>query len=223
MAPAISLRSAVALLGQVPALAGVDLDVEAGSVVAVLGPNGAGKTSLLLVLAGLLELRDGSGTVLGHDLATDRRALRRDVALLAHQPFGYAELTPSENLAFGLRALRRSPAEAAAALERAGITGRLASQPMRALSAGQQRRVGIAWLLARRPALWLLDEPQASLDEPGRALCEELVKEAAHGGATVVLTTHDRARAAVGATSVIELAGGVVVSSVRGEALAHVA
>src|SRR5579863_5929912 len=98
MGPAVSLRSAVALLGQFPALAGVDLSVEEGTVVAVLGPNGAGKTTLLLVLAGLLELRSGSGVVLGHDLSTDRRAVRREVGLLGHRPTLYPELSAKENL-----------------------------------------------------------------------------------------------------------------------------
>jgi len=223
MAPAVTLRSAVALLGRFPALAGVDLDVEEGSVLAVLGPNGAGKTTLLHLLAGLLGLRSGTGHVLGCDLASQRRALRPQVGLLGHRPMLYPELSAAENLAFGLRAVRRPPGEAVAALERVGLAGALATVPSRSLSAGQQRRMGLAWLVARRPALWLLDEPAAGLDEEGRALCDALVEEAARGGATVVLTSHDPDGATRVADAVVRLAGGVVAAAWVGERVHRVA
>lgn len=223
MAPAVTVRSAVALLGSVPALAGVDLDVEPGTVAAVLGPNGAGKTSLLLLLAGLLELRSGSGTVLGCDLGSQRRVLRQRTALLGHQFMGYPELSARENLAFSLRAQRRSPAEADAALDRVGLTGRLSAVPARELSAGQQRRCGLAWVLARRPELWLLDEPYASLDDEGRTLVDEVVREAAAAGATVVLTSHDADRSALVADVVVEMAGGATTGAVPAKRVVRVA
>jgi heme ABC exporter ATP-binding subunit CcmA len=223
MAPAVTLRSAVALLGRFPALAGVDLDVEDGTVLAVLGPNGAGKTSLLHLLAGLLALRSGTGRVLGCDLATQRRALRPQVGLLGHRPTLYPELSAAENLAFGLRATRRHVEAGAEALERVGLAGTLAAVPARSLSAGQQRRMGLAWLVARRPALWLLDEPAAGLDEHGRALCDELVEEAARGGATVALSSHDPDAAARIADVVVTLEGGAVAAVHVGERANRVA
>ncbi len=223
MAPAISVRSAVALLGTVPALAGVDLEVEPGSVAAVLGPNGAGKTSLLLLLAGLLELRSGEGTVLGLDLGTQRRELRQRVGLLGHHLMGYPELSATENLTYALRAQRRDPAGATDALETVGLLGRLAAVPARELSAGQQRRMGLAWLLARRPELWLLDEPHASMDDDARDLVDRLVREVAAAGATVVLTSHDARRATQVADVVVRLAGGAVVEPRPGEQAVRVA
>ena len=223
MAPAVTLRSAVALLGRFPALAGVDLDVEEGTVLAVLGPNGAGKTSLLHLLAGLLPLRSGTGRVLGCDLATERRALRSRVGLLGHRPTLYPELSATENLDFGLRAMRRPTCEGTTALERVGLTGGLATVPARTLSAGQQRRMGLAWLVARRPALWLLDEPAAGLDVDGRALCDELVEEAARSGATVALSSHDPEAAARVADVIVDLAGGAVCATRRGERAHRVA
>ena len=216
MAPAVTLRAAVALLGQFPVLAGVDLDVDAGSVVGVLGPNGAGKTSLLLLLAGLLGLRSGTGVVLGVDVSGDRRALRQQAGLLGHAPALYPELSAEENLRFGLRALRRPLDEARPALERVGLTGRLATAPARTLSAGQVRRMGLAWLLARRPALWLLDEPHAGLDVEGRDLCDALIEQAAADGATVLLTSHDPERTAKVSNQLVRLAGGIVGSSSEG-------
>ena len=73
----VHLRSAVCMLGRFPALAGADLDVEAGEIVLLSGANGAGKTTLLRLCAGLLPLRSGQAEVLGVDLAVDRRAIRR--------------------------------------------------------------------------------------------------------------------------------------------------
>src|SRR5947199_4484334 len=89
MPAAIRLRSAVALLGRFPALAGVDLDVAAGEVVLLEGPNGAGKTTLLRTCAGLLPIASGIAEVLGNDLSSDRRGVRRRVGLLGHAGFLY--------------------------------------------------------------------------------------------------------------------------------------
>ena len=94
----VRLRSAVCLLGRFPALAGVDLDVAAGEIVLLSGANGAGKTTLLRLLAGLVPLYSGRPTVLGHDLAHDRRSARRDLALVGHETFCYDDLTVRENL-----------------------------------------------------------------------------------------------------------------------------
>src|SRR3954467_13621485 len=96
MAVAIRFRSAVALLGRFPALAGVDLDVAEGEVVLVQGPNGAGKTSLLRACAGLLAGVGGGGEVLGHDLRRDRRSVRPAIGLLGHTTFLYDDLTVAD-------------------------------------------------------------------------------------------------------------------------------
>ena len=89
----VRLRSAVCLLGRFPALAGVDLDVAEGEIVLLSGANGAGKTTLLRLLAGLVPLYSGEASVLGHDLADDRRSARRDLALMGHETFCYDDLT----------------------------------------------------------------------------------------------------------------------------------
>jgi heme ABC exporter ATP-binding subunit CcmA len=210
MASAIHLRSAVALTGRFPVLAGVDLDLDQGSVLVILGANGAGKTSLLRLLAGLLALQSGAGEVLGCDLSRHSRSVRRQVGLLGHDVGLYDELRPLENLTFALRAGRLDPALAAPALERTGITGRVAETPLGQLSAGQRRRVGLALLIARRPRLWLLDEPHASLDAPTRDLVGELVEEAARAGATVVATSHEPELSVPMADLVATMAGGMI-------------
>ena len=175
MAPVVQFRAAVALAGRFPALAGVDLSVETGEVVLVLGANGAGKTSLLRACAGLLPVTSGEARVLGVDLTADHTAVRRHVGLLGHAAPLYDELSAAENVRFAVRALGLPTATGEAALDRLGLVGRLRTTPAGRLSAGQRRRVALAALVARRPALWLLDEPHAGLDAPARALLGDLI------------------------------------------------
>jgi heme ABC exporter ATP-binding subunit CcmA len=210
MAPAISLRSAVALVAGFPVLSGVDLDLEVGQVLVLLGANGAGKTSLLRLLAGLLALRSGEASVLGCRLPDDAAMLRRQVGLAGHDPGFYEELDARENLEFALKAARLDPKAAAEALQRVGLTGRLATTSLSGLSEGQRRRVGLAWLSARRPALWLLDEPHAGLDRSNRHLVGELCEQAARGGACVVLSSHEPELVVPRADVVVTMGGGRV-------------
>jgi heme ABC exporter ATP-binding subunit CcmA len=185
MASAVHLQSAVALAGRFPALSGVDLSVETGEVVLVVGPNGAGKTSLLRTCAGLLAVSAGEVRVLGHDLRHDRMAVRTEVGLLGHAAPLYDELSAAENVRFAVRASGLAGARADPALERLGIVGRLRRTPVGRLSAGQRRRVALAVLVARRPRLWLLDEPHAGLDAAARELLAELLVVAMAGGTVV--------------------------------------
>ena len=210
MALAVRLRSVVALLGGFPALAGADLEVAEGEVVLLQGPNGAGKTSLLRVCAGLLAVVEGEADVLGHDLTRDRRAVRRHVGLLGHAGSVYDDLTVEENVHFTVRAAGGPVAAVAPTLARLGLHGRLRRLPVSRLSAGQRRRVAIAGIAARRPALWLLDEPHAGLDAAGRELLDTLVREEAASGATVVLASHDSERSAALAHRLVAVSGGYV-------------
>ena len=214
MEPVVQLREAVTLLGRFPALAGIDLDVAAGEVVLLRGPNGAGKTTLLRCCAGLLPLARGQGQVLGHDL-TDRRqarALRRRVGLLGHDSVLYAELTVADNVRFWGRAAGAQPADVDAAMDACGLSGRLAGLVVARLSAGQRRRTSLACLIARRPELWLLDEPHAGLDQEGRDLVDDLVHRARDAGATVVLASHELERAEAIADRTVTIAGGSTTS-----------
>jgi len=208
MAPVVQLRAAVALAGRFPALAGVDLSLNVGEVVVVVGANGAGKTSLLRACAGLLPVTSGEATVLGVDLTTDHTAVRRHVGLLGHAAPLYDELSAAENVRFAVRALGLPTA--AAALERLGLVGRLRTTPSGRLSAGQRRRVALAALLARRPALWLLDEPHAGLDTPSRSLLGDLITEAVSDGATVLLSSHEPHLSVPLADRVVAMGGGRV-------------
>jgi len=210
MALAVRLRSAVSLLGRFPALAGVDLDVAPGNVLLIQGPNGAGKTTLLRACAGLAAFTDGEAEVLGYDLRRDRRSGRRRLGLLGHSTFLYDDLTVADNLRFSARAGGADVASAGEAMARLGLDGRLRDVSAGKLSAGQRRRVAVAAVVARRPDLWLLDEPHAGLDAAGRDLFDGIVREAAAGGATVMLASHELDRAAALATRTVTMAGGLV-------------
>ena len=209
--PVAELEEAVVLTGGFPVLAGVTLVLEPATLTVVVGANGAGKTSLLRLLGGLDPLARGRGVVAGVDLANgDRRILRRRVGWLGHEGSFYDDLSVEENLRFAARALRRPLEDVAPALARVGLADRAATATRR-LSAGQRRRLALAWLLVRRPELWLLDEPYASLDDAGRALLDELLVDVVAAGATVVASAHDPLRSTQSRRT-LTLAGGRVVN-----------
>ena len=211
--PVVKLLDAVVLLGDFPALAGADLTVEAGEAVLLQGPNGAGKTTLLRLCAGLLRLESGDAVVLGNDLTVDRRDIRRRVGLVGHATMLYDDLTVDENLSFWGRAAQVPTAEIAAAARRLAIEPRLGSVPIRKLSAGQRRRVSMAVAAAKRPELWLLDEPHAGLDQAGRDIVDELIADAIAAGASVLVASHELDRVRPVVTRQVTIAGGMVIDS----------
>jgi len=217
MEPAVHLRAAVSLLGRFPALAGVDLDVDRGEIVLLQGPNGAGKSTLLRTMAGLHGVVSGTAEVLGHDLRVDRRSVRRQVGLLGHATMLYDELTVDDNIRFWARAAHADPADAEAALVALGLGGRLRSVAVSRLSAGQRRRASIAVLVARRPELWLLDEPHAGLDADARDTVDDLVRRAVQSGATVVVASHELERAHALAGRVVTITSGVIEADANDE------
>ena len=210
MDPVVHFRAAVCMLGRFPALAGVDLDVAPGQVVLLVGPNGAGKTTLLRACAGLVPVVQGDAVVLGHDLRADRRIIRRRVGMLGHASFLYGDLTVQANVDFWAQAAGATAADADLALTRVGLADRLRHVAVNRLSAGQRRRVSLAAMVARRPELWLLDEPHAGLDADGRDLLDDLLVEAVGVGATVLMASHELERAVPLANEVVRLDGGIV-------------
>ena len=204
----IELSGVVAVLGQFPALAGVDLTVQRGEIVLLQGPNGAGKTSLLRVCAGLLPIERGTGHVLGIDLATNREAIRSRVGLLGHANGLYLDLTVMQNLQFWASTVAATASEVSGAMATMRIDGRLADVKASQLSAGQRRRCALARLIVRRAEIWLLDEPHAGLDAAGRDELDALLRSAVTSGATVVLASHERDRALGLATRTVTIDGG---------------
>lgn len=214
----IELDDAVVLLNGFPALAGASLRVESGEIVLLRGPNGAGKSTLLRLCAGLQRLDRGAGTILGFDLETDRRALRPAVGYVGHATMLYDDLTVSENLHFWAKAARVDAAQAEAARQRLGVADRLLDVKVSGLSSGQRRRVALSVAVARRPRLWLLDEPHASLDAEGREILDDLIVEGAAAGATVLIASHELDHGAALVDRTVVVSGGLV-----GERRSHAA
>lgn len=208
MAPAVDLRAAVALAGSYPLLAGVDLQLGQGELLLLEGENGSGKTSVLRLLAGLLPLSSGSGSVLGADLASAGRSIRRRVGLVGHQAGLYGHLSLAENVAFQVAASHGDADRVASAIDRVGLASR-GDVPASQLSAGQRRRAALAIAIARAPELWLLDEPEAGLDAAGRDLLASLLDELASLKVPVVIAAHEVDRLGSLVHHRVRMAGGV--------------
>ncbi len=202
--------------GDVVALAGVDLSIRRGEVVALLGPNGAGKTTLLSLVAGLRRPDAGSVKVLGVDAFADPRRARSSIGF-APQDLGiYPTATVQENLLVfaelaGLRGAARDQGVARAA-QHLGLT-KLLGRPARLLSGGERRRLHVAMAFVHGPSLLLLDEPGAGMDVRGARSLEELVRTLAEDGAGVCYSTNDLLEAESVADSVAILD--------RGRLMAH--
>lgn len=171
-----------------PVFGPLDFELSPGEALLVLGGNGAGKTTLLRVLAGLLAADAGDVRLRGQ--VVDRDHLARGSAYLGHLPGHKAELTTLENLDFA-RALAGAPGhlDLEQALTDVGLAG-YEETPARRLSAGQNKRLGLARLRLQSAPLWLLDEPYANLDLDGIALVNRLIQNHLGNGGAVLLTTH---------------------------------
>lgn len=186
---AIHARGLVQRFGSRVALGPVDLELHTGERLAVLGGNGAGKTTLLRLLATAARPAAGRLSLLGLDAAKHRDRLRARLGYAGHQVGLYPALTALENLRFFATLHGLGRPEAVDALELAGLAP-LAHGRVEQLSRGQQQRLALARAVLHRPELLVLDEPDASLDAPGRRLLAR-----AFEGRTVVMATHDTALA----------------------------
>ena len=179
--PALAARGLVKRFGERAALRGVDLEVEAGDLVAVIGPNGAGKTTLLSILAGVSAADEGAVELPGGA-----------VGWVPQQAALYRRLTVEENLLLFARLERHEDPHASVEemVELTGL-GERRDEPVARLSGGNQQRVNIAIGLLSRPSVLLLDEPSVGLDPRQRARLWEFVSGLAGRGTTVIFSTHD--------------------------------
>ena len=190
--PAIQVEALRKSFGEVVALDGLDLIGPEGDVLALLGPNGAGKTTLVRALATLLRPDSGRATVLGHDVAADPLAVRREIGLAGQFAAIDPILTGRENLEMVGMLYHLGRAEAArrasAVLERFGLSD-AADRRASTYSGGMRRRLDLAATLVGRPRVVFLDEPTTGLDPRGRAELWEMVRELRSEGTTMLLTT----------------------------------
>jgi putative ABC transport system ATP-binding protein len=183
----------------VAAVAGVDLEIEAGEAVALVGPSGSGKSTLLNLIGGLDRPSSGEVWVAGENIARApaRRLVehRRTRIGFIFQSFNLlAHRTALENVEVPLMLAgvprKERQARARELLTRMGLGPRTDHRPSQ-LSGGEQQRVAIARALANQPAILLADEPTGNLDSATGAEVMSLLRELKSGGLTIVLVTHD--------------------------------
>jgi ABC-2 type transport system ATP-binding protein len=215
--PAIAVRGLRKAYGEHPALAGVDLTVRRGELLAVLGPNGAGKTTLVEILEGHRAADSGEVSVLGHDPARRERAFRARIGVALQETGVDPSLTAGEAITL-YSAAYPSPRPAAEVAELVGLGDRMAARAG-TLSGGQRRRLDLAIALAGNPELIFLDEPTTGFDPAARRQSWELIDRLRALGTTILLTTHYMEEAQRLADRVVVLREGRVIADAAPERL----
>ncbi|SCL61089.1 ABC-2 type transport system ATP-binding protein [Micromonospora citrea] len=191
--PALSLRGLAKQFDGKVAVAGVDLDVPAGSFYGLLGPNGAGKTTTLSMAVGLLRPDAGGARVLGHDVWADPVRAKR---LLGVMPDGvrlFDRLSGAELLAYHGLLRGMDPAvvdQRAAELLDVLALGDAGRTLVVDYSAGMKKKIGLACALLHGPRLLVLDEPFEAVDPVSAALIRDILQRYVTGGGTVVFSSH---------------------------------
>ncbi len=189
--PALALHDVSKRYGRRWALARLSYTLPQGRSLLLTGHNGSGKTTLLRLVGTALSPTHGRVEVRGRDCIVERDTVRREVALLSHASFLYEDLTAQQNLVVLARLLGMdSPQDVAdELLTKVGLTKR-SDSPVRQFSAGMRKRLAIARLLMKSPAVALLDEPFGELDPAGISAMEKIIAELKTSGVTVILATH---------------------------------
>src|SRR5580704_12168182 len=178
--------------GPTVALAGIDLQVPAGSIIGVLGPNGAGKTTAVRILTTLSRPDSGWARVAGHDVVREASSVQRHIGVTAQDATVDEVLTGRQNLVMigRLSGLRRADARARA-IELLGQFDLVdaADRVLREYSGGMRRRLDLAAGLVTRPPVLFLDEPTTGLDPTSRVRMWDVIRELVSDGVTLLLTT----------------------------------
>ena len=204
--------------GKNAVLRGVDLDVPAGSTVAVIGPSGSGKSTMLRTLNRLYEPDRGDILLDGRSvLGDDPDRLRQRIGMVFQHFNLFPHRSVLDNVALGPRKLRRLSAEAARdlalqQLDRVGLKNKAAARPG-TLSGGQQQRVAIARALAMQPQVMLFDEATSALDPELVKGILSLISELGAGGMTMIVVTHEMGFARSASDSVVFMDRGKVVEA----------
>jgi heme exporter protein A len=212
----ITVKKLVKRFGLKTVLRGLDFEVQPGEFVALLGPNGAGKTTFLRVLASLSRPSLGSVRVAGYNLPDEAAAVRARLGVVSHLPLLYGDLTAEENLRFYGRMYNIADIEPriTEVLEMVGLENRRRDL-VRTYSRGMQQRLAIGRAVLHDPDVVLFDEPYTGLDQDASSMLDEVLKTVAARGRTVVMTSHDLARAEDLATRFDILSRGVISASAK--------
>lgn len=183
--PAIRVSNLVKDYGRVPALRGLDLEVETGEVLGFLGPNGAGKTTTIRILLDLIRATSGTVEVLGADPRTAGPQLRARIGYLPGEPALPPTLSGGEYLRY-LASLRGTAPRLDELVARFGVE---LDRPIHTLSRGNKQKIALVQAFMHAPELYVLDEPTSGLDPLLQQEFRALVAEVA-SDATVFLSSH---------------------------------
>jgi heme exporter protein A len=210
----IEVKKLVKRFGLKTILRGLDFSVEPGEFVALLGPNGAGKTTFLRILATLSRPSLGTVKVAGHHLPHDAAQVRARLGVVSHMPLLYPDLTAEENLRFYGRmyGIGNMEDRISKVLDMVGLENRR-KDLVRTFSRGMQQRLAIGRAVIHDPEVMLFDEPYTGLDQDASEMLDDVLRTVAAEGRTVVMTSHDLARAEDLATRCDILSRGVIVDS----------
>ena len=210
----ITVKKLVKRFGLKTVLRGVDFEVQPGEFVALLGPNGAGKTTFLRILASLSRPSVGEVNIAGYRLPQEAAQVRARLGVVSHLPLLYGDLTAEENLRFYARMYNIPGYElrVTEVLEMVGLDSRRRDL-VRTFSRGMQQRLAIGRAVLHDPDVVLFDEPYTGLDQDASSMLDEVLKTVAAKGRTVVMTSHDLARAEDLATRFDILSRGVISAS----------
>lgn len=210
----IEVKKLVKRFGLKTVLRGLDFTVQPGEFVALLGPNGAGKTTFLRILASLSRPSLGHVRVAGYSLPQQAAQVRARLGVVSHLPLLYPDLTAEENLRFYAR-MYGIANQSACITEVLGMVGleHRRNDLVRTFSRGMQQRLSIGRAVIHDPEVMLFDEPYTGLDQDASEMLDEVLKSVAARGRTVVMTSHDLARAEDLATRFDILSRGVIAAS----------
>jgi ABC-2 type transport system ATP-binding protein len=186
--PALEVQGLSKRFGDTTAVAGLDLRMERGCVLALLGPNGAGKTTTVEICEGFLRPDSGRVRVLGWDPTREAEQLRPRIGVMPQGGGAYPGVRADEMVRL-VAACTAHPLDPAWLLDVLGL-GSVGRTPYKRLSGGQQQRLSLACALVGRPELVFLDEPTAGMDPQARRLVWDLVSALRRDGVSVLLTTH---------------------------------
>ena len=217
----VELKNIRKKLGGVDILNGVDLSVEEGEVVVILGPSGSGKTTLLRTINFLAPADQGTITIDGLTVDSQKHhhketlALRRKTGMVFQNYNLFRNKTVLQNITEGLTTVRKIPHEQAvetamALLKKVNLENRASAYPAQ-LSGGQQQRVVICRALALNPKVILFDEPTSALDPELVGEVLGAMRAVAKSGITMIVVTHEISFARDVADRVIYMEGGVIV------------
>jgi alpha-glucoside transport system ATP-binding protein len=198
--------------GEVKVLKNINLDIKTGELIVFVGPSGCGKSTLLRMIAGLERITGGDFTIDGVRM-NDVPPAQRGIAMVFQSYALYPHMTVRDNMSFALKIAKKSPAEIAAAVDKAArilqLTPYLDRLP-KALSGGQRQRVAIGRSIVRDPKVYLFDEPLSNLDAALRVATRIEIAQLkeAMPNSTMVYVTHDQVEAMTLASRIVVLAGG---------------